>query len=183
VPTAAEQQHRCADSPGPVGDGEELAHYLSSDETFDRNAGVAREAAFKTKRLLGKDKYRSEECGDSWGESMDRIGQTSPNSMRARALEFGDRPGQQPAPVAVVTAAAIRGIASPKEPSEQLLEILDDGCVADPGHAVLRARAGVSPAGVSEARRQLLQKLQLIELTDGRFVGQQAPGPPPEPEL
>jgi hypothetical protein len=155
-----------------VGDGGELVHYLSSEESFDRNAGVAREAAFKTNRLLGKDKDRSEECGSSWGESLDRVAHTAAETMKTRAIAFGTRPQQQPAPVAMIVAAQIRAIASPKEPERQLLQILDDGDVTDPGHAVLRACEGVTRDGVSEARRQLLQKLRLLELTDERFVEQ-----------
>lgn len=175
MPTAAEQQHRCSASPGPVEDREELVHYLSSEETFDRKAGVAREAAFKTNRLLGKDKDRSERCGDSWGESLDRVGHTTPETMKARALAFGARPEQQTAPIAMMVAAQVRTIVSPKEPDRQLLQILDDGDARDRGHAVLRACDGVTREGVSEARRQLLQRLQLLELADRRFAERSGP--------
>jgi hypothetical protein len=178
VPTPAEQQRRCEHSPGPVGDGEQLAHYLSSDETFDRIAGIAKEAAFKTNRLLGKDKDRSERCGDSWGESMDRIEHTPPTTIKVRAVAFGKREGQQPAPVAVVSAGEIRVIAPPNEPGRQLLQILDDGDAACPGHAVLRACDGINRAGVSEARRQLLKNLRLIELTDPRLEADDHPANP-----
>jgi hypothetical protein len=171
VVTPAEQQHRCERSPGPVGNGEVLAHYLSSDETFDRAEGAAKEAAFKTNRLLGKDNDRSEECGESWGESMHRMDHTPPETMKARALAFGSRAGQQPAPVALVSAAEIRDITLPAGAPRQLLQLLDDGSRSDPGHVVLRACDGVKKAEVTEARRQLLKKLSLVELTDAPFSG------------
>jgi hypothetical protein len=147
-----------------------LAHYLSCEETFDRAAGVAREAAFKTARLLGKDKDGTNTCGQSWGQSMDRTAHTPSSVLKERAVAFGRRPGQEQAPIAMIEASLIREIVSPDAPDGQLLQVLDDGEEGDPGHAVLRACDGVSRAGVTEARRQLLKKLRLIELTDPRFA-------------
>jgi hypothetical protein len=68
--------------------------------------------------------------------------------------------------VGFALAGAIRDIRTPENKDKQVLMIYDDGGEGDPGHAVLRAIAGVQRHVVTEARRQLLRLLQFEQLPE-----------------
>ncbi len=161
---ASEQEsiHRCPcnGSPGPVADEEEVIRLLRVPESFDPKSGSLTENAFKTSRMMRtkiKEANRSEVCGDSWGESLQRSIIASNARIAEMARNFARRPGQQPAPLAVAKTADIRAIRDERRPQEQLLIVLDDGRDGDAGHTVMRANDGYDKSFVQGARNQLLK--------------------------
>ncbi len=169
-----ESRHRCpcSDSPGPVADEEEVVRLLRDPESFDSKSGALTENAFKTSRMMRtkiKPAERSEVCGDSWGESLQRSAITSGAKLAEMAHNFARKPNQKIAPLAVAKAGEIRAIRHEEKSQEQLLIVLDDGCDGDPGHTVMRARDGHDRSYVQEARRQLLKifRLKPLPLAEG----------------
>ncbi len=94
-----ESRHRCpcSDSPGPVADEEEVVRLLRDPESFDSKSGALTENAFKTSRMMRtkiKPAERSEVCGDSWGESLQRSAITSGAKLAEMAHNFARKPNQ-----------------------------------------------------------------------------------------
>ncbi|MGZ9104774.1 MAG: hypothetical protein ACXW3M_02885 [Rhodoplanes sp.] len=113
-------------------------------------------------RSKSKKEALSEECGKSWGESLQRASITPEADMREAARRFAEQiPNQEIGPLAYVLAEKVRSIRDARKPDQQLIVILDDGCPVDPGHAVMRLVDGLDKSYFAEARKQLLQAFTL----------------------
>ncbi|HEX8127224.1 MAG TPA: hypothetical protein VF548_16735 [Allosphingosinicella sp.] len=145
-----ESERRCHDSPGAVSSTETVARITVRPLEPDGYVPFLRKDFFPP----GKD--FDNECGDSDGCSVERLGKLSAADIVAKSQARADqanarrtskgKPANRAADGArTALVGTLRSIRLEDRPEEQILFVYDDGGEKNPDHAILRASPALTP--------------------------------------
>lgn len=142
----------CGEEPGAVRCEERVVKYLHS-------ANLHPDTLAFTRRDLQADRIAepSNDCGDSHGCSVDRVGDASDAELLEKSEAYARaKEGRAPCGGLVATVGALRRIPHQSAP-EGAVRVYDDPRADNDAHAVMRVSRRLSRPEFNEVRRRIIQ--------------------------
>ena len=155
---AEENKARCPESPGPVRNDEQVAFGLWSPEVFNKGKSLINVQALQMDYFLTPKGGHVNQCGDSSGLSVGRVGQSvSRAELYSTIKAICEGKERTVEGSALASVDKIKNIMTGD--GKYAFDVLDDGKKTFTTHAVIRGKDGLSKGAMRDPRNQLLDML------------------------